>query len=158
MINRWIGELKPAGLPTRPVELARKARHRVREVRGGSVERLFTLQADALERVEEALHKAPENVPVLSSLADAAERLVARTRVSVTAVSVDGYDDLNAKQVREKLRDLGHLDLVKLRRYETSNKGRKSVIGEIEKEIGRRFKLAEPPAPIAAAEPTATPV
>lgn len=150
MINRWIGELKPAGLPTRPVELARKARHRVREVRGESVERLFTLQANTLERVEEALHKAPENVPVLSTIADAAERLVARTRETVTAVAVDGYDELNAKQVREKLRDLGHLDLVKLRRHEAGHKGRKSVIAEIDKEIGRRFKLAEPPP---AAEP-----
>jgi hypothetical protein len=124
----------------RPSDLARRARGRVRDAREESVERLWNLQADTLEQIEDVLHRAPENLPVLSRVADAAERLVARRLETVTALPVENYEQLNAKEVRASVRELGHVDLLKVRRYETNNKNRKSVLGDIDKEIERRFR------------------
>jgi hypothetical protein len=67
---------------------------------------------------------------------------------TVTALPIQGYAELNAKEVRASLKDLPHLDLLKIRRYEANNKNRKSVLCDVDKEIERRFR-AEPTAPSA---------
>ncbi len=134
-------DLRPPKLPAyKPVELARKARHRAFTARVEGARRLWTLEAEALARAEAWLGKAPEKMPVVARVADAAERFVARRLVVATAVPIDGYDELNAKQIRNHLRDLSPLQLSKVIRYEMAHKHRKSVVAELEKEMARRLR------------------
>jgi hypothetical protein len=120
-----------------PGELARRARAKVREARTDGVERLWNLQADALERVETLLERAPDKVPILSRVASRASRLVHDRLEMVTALAIPEYDELNAKKIRQSLRGLDRLDLVRVRRYETSHKNRKSVLGDLDRELLR---------------------
>ena len=133
---RFFEELRSEGI--RPTELAKRARHRLLEAREGGVERLWMLQADALQRVEQALEATPEQIPLISRVADAAERFVSRRLEAVTAVPIVGFDELNAKAVRHHLHDLGHMDLLRVRRYEHGHKNRKSVLDDIGRELAKR--------------------
>lgn len=137
MWTRWIDELRPENV--RPRELARRARRAVSQARGEGLTRLWSLQADALERVEEVLKDAPE-LPVLSRVADVAERVVHSRLESVTACPIPDYDALNAKKVRGHLPDLDRLALARLRRFEAAHKNRKSVLADIDAEIARRTR------------------
>jgi len=149
MFNQFVGGLKDnlqglrRDLPNRPGQLVRDARSRLRVARGQGVERLWTLQVEALARVEQALEGAPENLPVLSRMADEAEKLVARRLEAVTAAPLAEYDTLSAKDVRAALSGLGQVELLALRRYEQSHKARKTVLADVERELSRRLQREE---------------
>ena len=139
-----LADLRPEKLSVpKPTEVARKARHRVHVARIDGSRRLWTLETDALARAGMLLGKAPDGVPVVSRVIDAAERFLSRRLELATAVPIAGYDELNAKQIRNHLRELSPLDLARLQRYEAGHKHRKSVIADIEKELSRRVKLPD---------------
>ncbi len=146
MLNQFVGGLKDnlqglrRDLPNRSEEVVRQARTRLRAARGQSVERLWNLQVETLTRVEQALEKAPGNLPVLSRVADEAEKLVSRRLEAVTAAPLAEYDTLPAKDVRAALSGLGQVDLLALRRYEQAHKARKTVLADVERELNRRLR------------------
>ena len=141
MLNRLVETLKttPSDLASRGVEFTGRARTRVQRARSEGSEALWTLRVDALERVEDLLHGAPD-IPVVGRVADAAERLVQQRIEANTALPIADYDSLNTRRVGEAIRDLGRVDLLKIRRYETTNKNRKTVLSHIEREITRLDK------------------
>ncbi len=141
MLNRIVKTLKttPSDLANRGADLTERARTRVQRVRSEGSETLWTLRVDALERVEDLLHGAPD-LPVVGRVADVAERLVHQRIEATTAVPVADYDSLNTKRVGEVIRDLGRVDLLKVRRYEMANKNRKTVMGHVDRELSRLDK------------------
>jgi hypothetical protein len=124
--------------------LRHHARKRVHEIRIQGAERLFNFQLDGLERMENLLNRAPE-LPVVSRVTDAAEKLVHRGLEAVGAAPVDDYDSLNVREVSKALPDLGYVELLRLRRYEETHKNRKTVITAVNQALARLEKAPEPP-------------
>ena len=56
---------------------------------------------------------------------------------SVDAPALEGYDDLNVKQVNASLDDLDVYQLEKLRAYEAANKNRVTILREVERRLER---------------------
>ena len=135
MIPKKFEDLKsvPERLAKRPAVLAKRARYRASLLRGESAERLFTVQSDALEKVETLLGKAPERVPLVSRVADAAEKAVHERREALTAPPVEGYADMNAKDAIAAVRELDRVDLLKVKRYEEATKDRVTVLRAVSK-------------------------
>ena len=131
--------------------LRHHARKRVHEIRIHGAERLFHFQVDGLERFEDLLSRAPE-LPVVSRVTDAAEKLVHKGLEAVGAPPLDDYDSLNVREVNGTLHDLGYVELLRLRRYEETHKNRKTVINAANQALGRLEKAPEVPAEAPAAE------
>ncbi|MFT6146379.1 MAG: hypothetical protein ACJAZO_002043 [Myxococcota bacterium] len=141
MLNRIVKTLKttPSDLVSRGADFTDRARSRVMRARSEGSETLWTFRVDALERVEDLLHGAPD-ILVIGRVADAAERLVQQRIEANTALPVEDYDSLNTKRVGEVIRDLGRVDLLKVRRYEMGNKNRKTVLSHVDRELTRLDK------------------
>jgi hypothetical protein len=62
---------------------------------------------------------------------------------AATGLTINDYDQLTAKQAIRAIQKLDNrLDLARVRRYESNNKGRKTVLGAIERAVtkwNRRF-------------------
>lgn len=115
------------------------ARERVAD----GTERLRGLEADALGRVEHLLDRAPENVPVLSRAASRASDLVHARLELVNELPVADYDTLGVRSIRASLGGLDRVQLARIRGYEDTNKGRVSVLREIDREVARRLNGPE---------------
>jgi hypothetical protein len=57
---------------------------------------------------------------------------------AVLRPDVDGYDELNARDVANALDALDHIELLKVRRYEAAHKNRKTVLAAVDKALDRR--------------------
>jgi len=139
MLQKWIGELKetPARLAQRRNEFTEAARTRARTVRNDSQDRLWSFQTNALGRAEDALDNAP-GVPVVSHLAEAAGKLVARRLDRLTAVTITNYDELNARKAITEIKGLStRMDLLAVRRHEEGAKARKTVLKAIDGRLAR---------------------
>ena len=141
MLDRFADNLKfsPTDIVNRSAELGQRARSRVRRVRSEGSETLWTFRIDALTRVEDILASAPD-LPVIGSVADAAERLVHNRIEATVAVPIEDYDELNTRRVGEAIQDMSRVNLLRVRRYELANKNRKTVMGYIERELNRLDK------------------
>ena len=164
MLSRLIDDIKsaPEQLPDRGHELfergedlRRRARKRVREIRGTGQERLWTMRVQTLEQIEDIFDKAPE-LPGVSTVADVAERLVHREIERVTALPIENYDALTAKKIAREVRDLGRIDLLRVRRFEAANKNRKTVLSAISRQLVKLDELPQEPVP-EVGEPEAVP-
>jgi polyhydroxyalkanoate synthesis regulator phasin len=108
-------------------ELVRRGRSQTEEL-VGDVEQLLER---GREQLESATKRARKTEPV--------DRLVRRADRARRAAGVGpsfpilGYDDLNARQVQERLNDLRKPELRKVRDYESKHGARKSVLGSIER-------------------------
>ena len=99
------------------------------------------------ERIEDALNDAVSRGRVTADDAqDLATALLERGRRQTndilglsgsggTRPGIAGYDDLNAKQVQEKLADLTPAKLRQVRDYERANANRKTVLAAIERKL-----------------------
>ncbi|MSQ03575.1 MAG: hypothetical protein EXR71_17095 [Myxococcales bacterium] len=127
--------------------MVRDARHRVHVARQQGVARLWSLETDVLTRATQWLGKAHEGPALVARAADVAEQFVSRQLERAVAVPLAGYDELNVKQVQAAVQTLSYVDLLRVRRYEEANKGRKLVLAAIEKQCAGRVA---PPVEIAA--------
>lgn len=145
MLTRLMDDLKsaPERLNTRRIELTHKLRQTAHTARGTTEERLFDARVGALSRVESLLDKVDE-LPVVKLVTGPAHDLAASRLDKAVKPSLEDYDELNARTVRDALGELTRLELVRLLRYEQANKARKTVIGAVEKAIERLDTLPEP--------------
>ena len=144
MITRWIEDLKNTPsrlgerrekLSARRRELTTKARTQLRTAAGDGQERLWTLGTSALERADSALERTSD-VPVVGMISKGAHKLVSGRLDALTALPVNGYDGLNARQAIAAIRDIdGRIALANVRRHEQQNKNRKTVLRAIEARI-----------------------
>lgn len=133
MLQNWIEDLKqaPSTLRTVPV----RARKRARWVRQQSQTRLFSAQTQALETVEQWLANAPDNIPVLSKVADVAEKAAHQRLAEWTKVCLEDYSTLNAKTVIQSLNGLGLGELLRIQYMEQNTKSRKTVLAAIDRAL-----------------------
>lgn len=117
---------------------------RVRKARVEGSDRWFELRATALERAGTLIDRAAE-APAVGRLAEAAGRLVDRQLDRLTAVPVEGWDGLNARDAIRAVATLDRAGLRAARKREAATKERKTVLAAID------ARLAEP----VAAEPAA---
>ena len=119
----------------------RTARHQVHLVKGESQERLWKLEHRALDLADDVLGRA-DDVPGAGRVAEPLEKLVDQRRTQSLAVTVEDYDSLNARSAAAAVRELGPVDLLKVERYESENKARKTVFEAVAR---RRTELSRPP-------------
>ncbi|MDW3213023.1 MAG: hypothetical protein R8G01_03435 [Ilumatobacteraceae bacterium] len=101
--------------------------------------RLGTLgTARLIGRVSEAVHERRSEHEVdamLSAVVDEADTGVDDARppetVSLDELPIDGYDDLAARQVVDRLDDLDLADLGRIETYEREHRNRSTVLGKI---------------------------
>jgi polyhydroxyalkanoate synthesis regulator phasin len=60
----------------------------------------------------------------------------ARRAAGIGSFPILGYDDLDARQVTARLADLSPAELRKVRTYEKKNRGRKTILRAVEKQLG----------------------
>ncbi len=118
------------------------ARTRARVVRGRGEEEAFTRGTDALERLESWLNER-RDVRGFARVVPRAEELVHEGLVRVTALPIEGYDAMAAKDVGRAVRDLPRVDLLRVRRHELAGKARKTVLDAVERELLRRLEGSE---------------
>lgn len=145
MLTRLKDDLRtaPERLNNRRIELTHKLRQSAHTARSTTSEKIFDVRIGALTRVENLLDKVDE-VPVIKLVTAPAHGLAASRLDKATSPAIEGYDDLNARDVRNALADLTRLQLVVLVRYEAAHKARKTVIAAADKAIVRLDKLPEP--------------
>jgi len=124
----------PARLLERRASMQQDLQVRARKLETQGREGLWRAQTRTLERAEELLEKADE-LPVVKLVAEPAERLVAKRLDLVTAVPVEGYAELNARNAVKALADLDRVGLLCVQRWESANKGRKTVLDSITKRL-----------------------
>jgi hypothetical protein len=134
----------PAKLNERKNDLSNRAKHRFTRTQGDGRERLWELGVTALERAESVLETA-DSLPVISKITDKGSELVQSRLDAATGLTIEGYEKLTAKQAIRAISGLDNrLDLARVRRYESNNKGRKTVLDAIERAVtkwNQRFAL-----------------
>lgn len=135
----------PAKLAERKNELSNRARRRITRTQGDGQERLWQFGVVALEHAENALESA-ETIPVISKLTDKGSEMIQGRLDAATGLTIDDYDGLTAKQAIRAIQSLDNrLELARVRRYETNNKGRKTVLGAIERAVSKwNHRFLEP--------------
>jgi len=139
MFASLIDDIKktPTRVAERRDDLSRRARLRAHSARGEGVERLWSARTSALERVETLLGRSSD-VPVLGGITSAATKVVQNHLESLTAVQIEGFATMNARDAIKAIKVTeGRVALCNLRRFETANKNRKTVLAAIEQEIAR---------------------
>ncbi|MDP6933675.1 MAG: hypothetical protein QGG40_12205 [Myxococcota bacterium] len=111
------------------------ARQRVEVVVGDGQEQLWLLETRALQAMDELLGRAVVEWPVVKDAAEEAEKLVTERLDGILAVPVVDYADLNARKAMAAIKDLGRVDLLRVRRFEAENKNRKTVLAAIDREL-----------------------
>ncbi|TNE92548.1 MAG: hypothetical protein EP330_00985 [Deltaproteobacteria bacterium] len=150
MLARLMDDIKsaPERLNTRRIELTHKLRQGAHTAKSSTAERLFDARVGALSKVEGLLDKVDE-LPVIKLVTGPAHNLAASRLDKATQPALEGYDELNARSVRDGLGELTRLQLVQLLRYESAHKARKTVIEAAEKAIAKLDQLPEPELPVA---------
>jgi len=141
MLNEWIEDIKKTPVKLKSVPF--RARRRAYVARETSRANLWNAGANALEAAESFFASAPENVPVLSRVADAVERATHDRLEAYTKVSLEDYAGMNAKTAIQAVAELSHLDLLRVKRLEEASKARKTVLAAIEKAIGKALEYTE---------------
>lgn len=129
-----------------PNRLLQQTRTRVQSVRHdlytrretGRV-RLWSLSADALEKAQEALAQAPDQ---LSPVTERIDKALTDGIEQVTRLPIADYDGLNVRKISDAVRALDLVELERVARYERANKDRVTVARAIDRE--REKRLAAP--------------
>ena len=125
----------PGKITERKNELSNRVVHRFTRTQGDGQERLWHIGVVALERADSALDNA-ETLPVISKIVDRGSELIQGRLDASTGLTINDYDGLTAKQAIRAIQALDNrLDLARVRRYESNNKGRKTVLGAIERAV-----------------------
>jgi len=122
-------------------QLVRNARHQAHLVRDESLERLWKLENQALDLVDTVLDRA-EDHEVAHKVAQPIGNLVQQRREAVLANPVEDYDSLNARAAAAQVRKLEWIDVLRVERYESDRKGRKTVLEAVAR---RKARLLKPP-------------
>ncbi len=146
MLTRLLDDLKaaPERIRTAPTRMAdrrrnttRWARQRVRSARGQTQRQLWSLRVQTLERTGDLLDKGSD-VPVIGRIIGPAASFVHSQKSALTAVPVDGFDAMNARDAIAAIKELDALSLFIAERFEAAHKNRKTVMAAIEREVERR--------------------
>lgn len=92
----------------------------------------YSASGNAVKAIAGVVNALPFAKPVATALDKRADRLDELSR-AVNAPAIEGYDDLNVKQITEALVTLSPFQLTKVRDYEVAHKNRKTVAGAIER-------------------------
>jgi len=131
----------PEALRERQNDLVRQLRHRAHVVRGEGRERIFEVEADALKRLGDLL-EAAEELPLSERWVESAEKIVEDALTNLTTPDVDGYDALNAKSAAKAVREIDDwVELVRVRRYESDRKNRKTVLTVVDSKLAALKEL-----------------
>jgi hypothetical protein len=103
-------------------------RERIQEVLDDAVERGRMTRDDATELLQELVRRG-------TAPADRLIREVGRAAGLGSAFPIDGYDDLTAAQVSERLDGLEPAQLRTVRDHERRNANRKSVLAAIDRKL-----------------------
>jgi hypothetical protein len=116
------------------------ARHKVHLVRTEGAGRIWQLETQALDWVDDVLERA--DVYGVEKVREPVQRIVSQARSTVTANPIEGYKALNARGAAAAVRSLGSVDLLRVERIEKDGKDRKTVAEAIER---RRVEIQRPP-------------
>ena len=123
------------GLATKRVELEQRSSTTAGRLRDASLTTIYEFGANTLDRAAEL----SEGVPVVRSgvegLRKSAESLK-EASVAVQRPPIEGYDELNVKEVGQALEGLSAYELEKVRRYEEANKNRVTLLRDLESRLG----------------------
>ena len=132
MIDQLIERIQPERLKARLAA----TRHEAHTVRLRGQLRLWSLQADGLDRAQAALAAAPARLdPLARPLKSAVEDRYAH----LVEPPIADYDSLGVKKVDGALRELDLIGLERVARYEASHKDRITVLRAVERERERRL-------------------
>ena len=132
----------PDKLQARGQEVGRRLRERLGDLKDEGEERAWELEKRALQVAGDLLDRASE-VPVVSSVAPRVEGVVQERLAQLTRPGIEGYDELSVKAVREAVRGLPRVELLKVARYEEAHKNRKTVLADVQAELRRRSRTPE---------------
>ena len=111
-----------------------RARHNMHVARVDGAVRLFTLGADSLTRAHDLLEAVPAP---LETVTRPLQGLLDDRLDQVNRAPVEGYEDMNVRQVDEAVRGLGAVALERVGRHERANKNRKTVFRALTRELDR---------------------
>jgi hypothetical protein len=126
-----------------------RARDRVRRVRDDGRERLWTIRTTALSRASDLIDRA-DDWPAVGRIASAAGKVVDRELDRLTAVPVEGWDELNARKAADAVAGLDRIGLVAARRREVATKNRVTVLRAIDARLGVPPEASASEAPVPA--------
>lgn len=124
----------------RATEARRLVRKRIYDVREQGERNLFELHVSTLEAADTLLDRA-EGVPVLDRVGASARGLLETIEKATVEPPLDDYTSLNVRQVMAQLRDLDHIGLLRVHRFESDNRSRKTILDAIDRELQRRARL-----------------
>jgi hypothetical protein len=124
----------------RPLDLVVLTRARLQEAVDEMVERGRITRGDAADLVADLLARGRSQADELFEQLLAGGPVVeAARRIAGLGPEfpITGYDDLTAAEVAGQLDGMSDADLRKVREYEKANANRKTVLGAIERKLGR---------------------
>ena len=123
-----------------PLDLVVVSRQRLQEVFDDAVSRGRMTRDDASDLITEVLRRGRSTTS--DALGDI-EQLLGRSRDQLKTAAgigsgfpIEGYDELSANEVRDRLDGLTPADLRKIRDYERRNANRKTVLQAVEAKLG----------------------
>jgi polyhydroxyalkanoate synthesis regulator phasin len=139
----------------RPLDMVLLTRERIQETLDEAAERGRVTRSDANDLVAELVRRGRQQTDDIfkdieqlvdrgreqlesatrrGRIGDPLDRLV-RSVTPSGGLPIEGYDDLTAGQVSERLKDLSPAELRKVRDYERRHANRKSVLAAIDKQL-----------------------
>lgn len=110
------------------------------QLRDSSRQLAFRVASSSLHTASSLLERAPVKPAPITRSAERLQRCASfwgeRER-AVDAPSLEGYDELNVKQVNAALDSLDVYQLEKLRAYEAANKNRVTILREVDRLLAR---------------------
>ena len=108
----------------------------------GSVSAYYRANMEqARQNVQEGARTATQaSERTASSVQDATERTATSVRAAAEGhpgVPIEGYDELNVKEVASRLDGLSDPELQRVREYEIRNKNRQTLLDQIDQQLGR---------------------
>lgn len=142
-LDQVLGEVRnvPTLLLERRQEASRWLRKRAFNASVQGQDSLWNLHLQALESAGGLIERA-STVPGLDKVGPGARELLGTLEKLTTTPPLADYDELNVRKVMSDLRDLDHLGLLRVQRYEAQHKNRKTIHDAIEREMDRRARLA----------------
>ena len=113
-------------------QATQRADLRLGSLREGALTSALSAGSAALGGIATSARALPFSENVCDALDTKANALAERER-ALTQPAIEGYDELNVREVGEALSALNAWGLQKVRRYEEAHKNRKTVLGAIER-------------------------
>jgi len=121
-------------------ELVHQARHKAHLVRGEGEERLWPLETQAIDWVDDLLERV--DGPGVDRVREPVVKLLNQAKSSVFANPIEDYDQLNARAAVDAVRELVTTGLLQIEVIEKNGKARKTVFEAIDR---RRSQLQKAP-------------